>query len=52
MYYYAPDYVTDSSSGTLLGLQVTIIFLFFACLVVLLTRIISEKKKDAVSFSE
>ncbi len=52
MYYNKPAYVTPSQSGTLIGLEVSIVFLFFACLVVLLLDIVPEVAKEELSFSE
>ena len=52
MYYNKPTWIKPTQSGALVGLEITIVFLFLASLIILMMRIIPDKKKEEVSFSE
>jgi len=45
MVYNKPVWITPNQSGSILGLQIVIIFLFFVCLIILRLRVISFEQK-------
>ncbi|EAR95963.2 transmembrane protein, putative (macronuclear) [Tetrahymena thermophila SB210] len=52
MYFNQPKWISLQQSGAIIGMQPVILLLFLISLIVLLLKIIPEKQKVAVSFSE
>ena len=52
MNFNKPTYVTLQQTGAVIGMQFVIFFLFIISLIILFLRIIPEKQKTAISFSE
>ena len=52
MYFNAPAWITEAQSGALIGLQISVIYLFLVSFAVIITKIIPDKPRHDKQFTE